>query len=121
RFYNAVGRGHAIIIAVRQYAKENIMDQTVQEKWQWVEGTHALRTQLLDTLSDSELSFTPGGENPTLGALLREMGEVQVSYTESFKTLKQDWNYKNTDAGLDTSVERLKSWFSDLDGDLKDV
>ena len=97
------------------------MDQTVQEKWQWVEGTHALRTQLLDTLSDSELNFTPGGENPTLGALLREMGEVQVSYTEAFKTLKQDWTYKNTDAGLDSSVERLKSWFSDLDGNLKGV
>ncbi len=97
------------------------MDQTVQEKWQWVEGTHALRIQLLDTLSDSELSFTPGGENPTLGALLREMGQVQVSYIDSFKNLRQDWSYKDTDAGLDTSVERLKSWFSDLDGDLKEV
>jgi hypothetical protein len=102
-------------------AKEKIMDQTVQEKWAWVEGSHALRTQLLDTLSDSELSFTPGGKNPPLGALFREMGQVEISYTDSFKTLKQDWTYKNTDQGLDTSLEQLKTWFSKLDGNLKEA
>jgi hypothetical protein len=97
------------------------MDQSVQEKWAWVEGSHSLRTHLLGVLSDDELSFTPGGKNPPLGALFREMGEVEVSYTGSFKTLKQDWTYKNTDAGLDASVEQLKTWFDKLDGDLKEA
>jgi hypothetical protein len=101
--------------------RKKMMDQTVQEKWAWVEGSHSLRSHLLEELNDSELSFTPGGKNPTLGALFREMGEVEVSYTGSFKTLKQDWTYQNTDQGLDTSVERLKEWFSQLDGDLKDA
>ncbi|TMD44670.1 MAG: hypothetical protein E6I93_17960 [Chloroflexi bacterium] len=44
------------------------MNSYMQEKWPWIEGTHALRTQLLDTLSDAELAFSPGGQNTTLGA-----------------------------------------------------
>lgn len=34
----------------------------------------ALRTQLMGLLSDDDLAFSPGGDNPTLGELCREMG-----------------------------------------------
>jgi len=91
------------------------MNSYMQEKWPWIEGTHALRTQLLDTLSDAELAFSPGGQNMTLGALCREMGEIEHSYTQSLKTFKQDWSYRNTEAGLESSVARLKAWCQTLD------
>src|SRR5947209_11077750 len=95
------------------------MNRYMQEKWSWIEGSLGMRTQLLDSLSDAELAFTPGGENMTLGALFREMGEIEHSYLQSLKTFSQDWSYRNTEPGLDGSVERLKAWFQSLDDALK--
>ncbi|MBZ0310167.1 MAG: DinB family protein [Anaerolineae bacterium] len=97
------------------------MNQFMQEKWSWVEGSHAMRTQLLDSLSDADLNFNPGGQNMTLGALCREMGEVEHSYLQSLKNLTQDWSYRNMEAGLDTSTARLKSWFEKLDEEMQAV
>jgi len=95
------------------------MNRYMQEKWSWIEGTHGMRIALLDTLSDADLAFSPGGQNMTLGALCREMGEVEHSYTQSLKTFKHDWSYRNQEAGLDSSVARLKTWFQTLDEEMK--
>ena len=95
------------------------MNRYMQEKWPWIEGTHALRVQLLDILSDTDLAFSPGGQNMTLGALCREMGEIEHSYEQSLKTFQQDWSYHNEEAGLESSVARLKAWFQTLDDELK--
>ena len=95
------------------------MNRYMQEKWPWIEGTHALRVPLLDTLSDTDLAFSPGGQNMTLGALCREMGEIEHSYEQSLKTFQQDWSYHNTEADLESSVARLKAWFQTLDDELK--
>ncbi len=95
------------------------MNSYMQEKWPWIEGTHAMRTQFLDTLSDADLAFSPGGQNMTLGALCREMGETEHSYMQSLKTFKQDWSYRNTEAGLESSVARLQAWFQTLDEEMK--
>src|SRR5947209_20366540 len=95
------------------------MNRYMQEKWPWIEGTHALRVQLLDILSDTDLAFSPGGQNMTLGALCREMGEIEHSYEQSLKTFQQDWSYHNTEADLESSVARLKAWFQTLDDELK--
>jgi uncharacterized damage-inducible protein DinB len=95
------------------------MNRYMQEKWPWIEGTHGMRSQLMDILSDADLSFSPGGQNMTLGALLREMGETEYSYIQSLKTLKQDWSYHNTEAGLESSITRLKAWYSTLDEQMK--
>ena len=65
------------------------MNRYMQEKWPWIEGTHGMRSQLIDILSDADLSFSPGGQNMTLGALLREMGETEYSYIQSLKTFKK--------------------------------
>jgi uncharacterized damage-inducible protein DinB len=91
----------------------------MQEKWPWIEGTHTMRTQLLNGLSDADLTFSPGGQTMKLGALWREMGEVEHSYTQSLKTFEQDWSYRNTQAGLEDSVEQLKAWFQTLDEEMK--
>ena len=95
------------------------MNSYMQEKWPWIEGTHAMRTQFLDTLSDADLAFSTGGQNMTLGALCREMGETEHSYMQSLKTFKQDWSYRNTEAGLESSVARLQAWFQTLDEEMK--
>jgi uncharacterized damage-inducible protein DinB len=79
----------------------------------------ALREQLMEIVTDEELGYTPGGENPTLGALCLEVGEVEVSYIESFKTFKQDFAFRNEEAGLEGSVERLAEWFRQLDQELE--
>lgn len=93
----------------------------MQEQWSWIEGTHGMRMQLLDGLSDADLAFNPGGTNVTLGALCRESGEVEYSYLQSFKTFTQDWSYRNTEAGLETSVSQLKGWYQTLDDQMKEL
>jgi len=59
------------------------MNRVLQERWPWIEGSHAMRAQVMELLSDDELAFNPGGQNVTLGALCREMGETERSYLES--------------------------------------
>jgi hypothetical protein len=95
------------------------MNRFMEEQWPMFEGTHGMRAELLGTLSDADLAFNPGGQNMTLGALFREMGEIEHSYTQSFKTLKQDFNYRNTDPDLDSSTGKIKAWYDKLDGEMK--
>lgn len=47
--------------------------------------TQRLRYDLLQTLTDSDLAYKLPGDNPTLGALCREIGEVEYSYIQSSK------------------------------------
>ncbi|HEV8194089.1 MAG TPA: hypothetical protein VGP82_21795 [Ktedonobacterales bacterium] len=95
------------------------MTRMMSEKWPWIEAAHGMRSQLFDILGDADLAFTPGGQNMTLGALCREMGEIEQSYTQSLKTFKQDWCYRNTDADLAGSVSQLKAWFHTLDDEME--
>ncbi|HEX5158081.1 MAG TPA: hypothetical protein VFW17_12775 [Ktedonobacterales bacterium] len=97
------------------------MNRYFQEKWPWIEGTHGMRLQLLDALSDDNLSFNPGGENVTLGALCRESGDVEYSYIQSLKTFKQDWSYHNETPDIETSVEQLRAWYQQMDAEMKVV
>lgn len=97
------------------------MNQFMQEQWSMFEGIAKQRMELLDSLSDSDLMFNPGGQNITLGALCREMGEIEYSYIQSLKTFKQDWSYRNTEPGLETSVSKLKTWYETLDSNLEET
>ncbi|MBC7869689.1 MAG: hypothetical protein H7Y09_02525 [Chitinophagaceae bacterium] len=97
------------------------MNRYMELKWSWIDGSHGLRTTLMDTLTDADLAFNPGGQNMTLGALCREMGEIEHAYLESLKTFAQDWTYRNTEAGLDGSVARLKAWYQTMDDEMKTV
>lgn len=94
------------------------MNRYVQEKWSWIEGTHTIRIELLGSLSDDDLRFSPGGANMTLGALVRESGDVEYAYNQSLKTMSQDWSYSNTEPGIEQSVERLKTWLQSLDSEM---
>ena len=50
------------------------MNKLMTDVWPMIEGTHVMRSGLLDVLTDADLSFNPGGQNVPLGALLREFG-----------------------------------------------
>jgi hypothetical protein len=79
----------------------------------------ALRNQLMEILADDDLGYRLAGENATLGALCREMGEVEYAYIQSFRSFKQDFSYRNEAPGLEGSVENLSAWFAELDRELK--
>lgn len=81
--------------------------------------TVALRDKLLAELTDADLAFTPGGTNPTLGDLFREIGEVQHIYTEGFKTFKQDFDYRYPEADIAGSTARLAAWYKSLDVEME--
>lgn len=95
------------------------MNRAMQEKWSWIEATHSLRSQLLESLSNADLAFSPGGENVPLGRLLRESGDVEYSYMQSLKTFKQDWSSHHTEAGLESDLTQIKAWYCMLDEEMK--
>lgn len=97
------------------------MSPNLQEIWSFIEGTHGMRSELLATLSDADLVFNPGGHNMPLGALCREMGDIEYSYIQSLKTFKQDWSYHNTNAELEHSLMAIKSWYQSLDDEMKTI
>ena len=74
-----------------------------------------LRDQLMDSLEDADLESRLGGETETLGALCREVGEIEHTYVESLRTFRQDFGYRNSEPVLELSVAALKAWYSDLD------
>lgn len=94
-------------------------NRMMNEMWPWIEAAHGMRSQMLDILNDADLAFHPGGQNMTLGALCRQMGETEHSYIQSLKTFQQDWSYRNTEADLVSSVARLKAWFQTLDDEMQ--
>jgi len=78
-----------------------------------------MRNELMAAIKDSDLAYTPGGSNPSLGALCLEMGEVEYAYLTSFKTFTFDLSYRNPTPGLQNSVAQLSAWYAELDADLK--
>ena len=95
------------------------MNSIMKEYYHVFEMYQALRNQLMELVDDEDLAYTPGGDNPTLGALCKEMGEVEHAYIQSFQTFQQDFSYRNEEPGLDGSVARLSAWFQALDGELR--
>ena len=97
------------------------MNRIIERHYPVFELYQALRNQLMDILDDADLEFRPGGENLSLGALCVQMGEVERSYIDSFRTFEQDFSYRNEDPALERSTERLSTWFRELDAELRTV
>ena len=74
-----------------------------------------LRDELMEGLSDTDLEFRLGGETETIGALCREIGEIEHAYVESLRTFRQDFGYRNPDPRLEHSVDALRAWYAALD------
>jgi hypothetical protein len=97
------------------------MNRIMTEYYPTFQLYQSMRGALIDLLSDEELSFTPGGANPPLGEVCREIGEIEHAYVQSFKNFKQDFSYSNNAPGLAGSVDQLKAWFAELDQQLQTV
>ncbi len=97
------------------------MNSVIENYYPLFSYYQALRNQLLEIVSDDDLAFQLPGDNHTLGFLCKQIGEVQHSYIQSFKTFKQEWSYKNSDPELESSVARLVGWYTDLDRELRTV
>jgi uncharacterized damage-inducible protein DinB len=78
----------------------------------------ALRGELVDRLTNGDLEFRLGGASLTLGALCREMGEVEYAYIESFRSFRQDFAYRHPQDGVEHDVAALRAWYADLDREL---
>lgn len=78
----------------------------------------ALRDELMAILTDDDLGFRVGGTSATLGALCREIGEIEHTYVESLRTFRQDFGYRNPDPRLERSVGALASSYDRLDREL---
>jgi uncharacterized damage-inducible protein DinB len=78
-----------------------------------------LREQLLNVLTDEDLGRSLGGTTLTIGALCREIGEVEQSYVDSFRTFSQTFEYRHSDAAVERSVAALRAWWAALDRDLE--
>jgi hypothetical protein len=94
------------------------MNSVMKNYWPLFKLYQALRPQLMEILTDSDLIYTPGGDNPPIGSLCKEMGEVQHAYIESFKTLYLDFSYRHHATELASSVAQLTTWYDDLDSTL---
>src|SRR6266511_4365120 len=77
-----------------------------------------LRGELMAILSDDDLAVRVGGTSASLGALCREIGEIEHAYVESFRTFRRDFDYRNPDPLLEKSVGALASWYAELDREL---
>lgn len=95
------------------------MNSIMKEYYPVFQMYQALRSQMMEILTDDELSFRPSAGNPPLGALCREIGEVQYAYIQSFKTFTLDFSYRTDDPKLEKSVDGLSAWYADLDDALK--
>ena len=95
------------------------MNAEIQRFWKLNRMYTPLRDQLMDALNDEDLGFSPGGGNPSLGELCRELGEIQAVYIESFKTLRTDFSARSHDDSLSSSAARLAEWYRQLDDELQ--
>ncbi len=95
------------------------MNAAIKRFWDLNRMYRPLRDELMTSLTDDDLAFSPGGGNPTLGALCRELGETQYAYVQSFKTFKIDFSYRREDDAYLKSVAKLQSWYAELDQQLE--
>lgn len=94
------------------------MNSIAQQMFPVLDMTLAMRHQLLDIITDADLSFALP-HNPTLGTLCREMGETDRMYIDSFKTFKHAWGYRHDDASVEGSTDKLRAWYTQNADDLK--
>ncbi len=95
------------------------MNSIMKEYYPLFSMYQSLRKQLMEKLTDDDLSFSPAEKTVTLGVLCREIGEVEYAYIQSFKTFGMDFSYHNEEPGLTNSVPKLVAWFEALDQELK--
>ena len=96
------------------------MTQFIEEQRAVLNTTQELRRRFLAVLADTDLAFRPAPGCLSLGELCREMGEIEHTYIESFRTFRHDFGYRH-DPEVAGSVARLTAWYAQLDAELGQV
>jgi len=94
------------------------MNAFVREHLGILQQTMALRGFLLDALAEEDLDYSPGGDAPTFRDLLKDIGQTQQSYIDSYTTLKHDYAYQISDTSVVKDIPAIRAWFNDLDAKL---
>ena len=76
-----------------------------------IRGHHSMRDHLLTVVSEADLAYKLPGQNPTLGELLVELGNVQGADTHSFETLTLDWRHRHVPPPVPITIASLQTWF----------
>jgi hypothetical protein len=97
------------------------MNTKLARQYDIVKMYRKLRDDLMTILNDQDLQTAPGGENETLGALCRELGETQKGYIESFRSFKIEFIYEVEDPLLENSIESILVWYQQLNKELEEV
>lgn len=80
-----------------------------------IRGHHSMRDHLLTMVSDGDLAYKLPGQNPTLGELLVELGDIQGVYTHSFETFTLDWTHRELPHPSPITIASLRAWFQAQD------
>jgi hypothetical protein len=94
------------------------MNSLLEQHGENLHELHQLQTDMVNNLTDADLQLALPGNNPTLGEALRELGEWQNRYIQSFKTFRQDYGLTAAPPDAAISVAVLKAWFSALQAEL---
>jgi uncharacterized damage-inducible protein DinB len=84
-----------------------------------IRGHHSMRDHLLTVVSDADLGYEMPGDNPTLGQLLIELGDLQGVYTHSFETFELDWTHRQLPPPDEITIAGLRAWFDAQDEAMK--
>ena len=80
---------------------------------------HSMRDHLLSVVSDADLAYRLPGQNPTLGELLVEMGDIEGVYTHSFETFTLDRAHRQLPPPAPITIASLQAWFEAQDAAMK--
>jgi len=84
-----------------------------------IRGHHSMRDHLLTVISDADLNYKMPGNNPTLGGLLVDMGDLQGVYTHSLEAFTLDWAQRQLPPPTPITIDNLKTWFNAQDHAMK--
>lgn len=80
-----------------------------------IRGHHSMRDHLLTVVADADLAYRLPGQNPTLGELLVELGDIQGIYTHSFETFTLDRAHRQLPPPAPITIASLRAWFAAQD------
>ena len=97
------------------------MNKIMREYWPTFKMYRAIRDQILAVLTDEQLDFRPAEGCESIGELLLDLGQTQVSYVQSFQTGSMQFGYQHSDQAVHHSTAQLAAWYAELDEQLEGV
>jgi hypothetical protein len=89
-----------------------------KSEWTFARG---LTLELLDSLTDTELTYALGPGLAAFWKQFRHVGRVQECYVEALNTKRIKFDYANERYRGGCSKERLRSYLQELDRELFDI